>query len=112
MSDHHYFGPARYASPRDSLDFTRFRQGLTIESSGIDTSLTYRLIWREDQHGGSWTVSREDGSATLAPTEAMIINGFQLHTSFRTAEGQRGVLVSFDRPCAMICRSARYYVQE
>ena len=65
MADHAYFGPARYANATDSADFSQFRNGLrTVQPTGTKdtTQVRYRMVWREDQHGGLWSVSRGDSS--------------------------------------------------
>ena len=69
MADHAYFGPAWYKNTTDSAEFSRFRKGLrTVRPAGTKdtTQVRYRMVWREDQHGGLWSVSRGDSSVWQA----------------------------------------------
>lgn len=113
MADHAYFGPARYANATDSADFSQFRNGLrTVQPTGTkDTTVVrYRMLWREDQHGGRWTVSRGDSSVWQARAYESL-DPF-MGVDFETADGRRGVLVVHETPCGLICRNAWYYVED
>jgi len=113
MADHAYFGPASFASATDSADFSRFRNGLrTAHLTGTtDTAkVQYRLVWREDQHGGLWTVSRGD-SSVWQRREFEALDLF-MGGPFVTADGRRGMLVVHEIPCGLICRKAWYYVED
>lgn len=112
MDDHLYFGVPRYAQATDSAEFMRFRSGLKVDtlSRTADTTVRYRLLWQEDQHGGLWMVSRGDSSLW----EALAFDPLDpfMGGPFVTADGQRGVLVVHEMPCGLICRNAWYYVEE
>ena len=68
------------------------------------------MLWREDQHGGLWSVSRGDSSLWQAREYESL--DLSMVNSFLTADGRRGVLVVHETPCGLICRNARYYVEE
>lgn len=113
MSDHPYFGPAHFKSAQDSAEFTQFRQGLTtVGRSATESSGTYRMLWREHQQGGYWVVERCDGTVLDKRTTKDMHGLFGPHIPFRTADGRSGWMVIHERPCALICRSATYYVKE
>lgn len=113
MSDHAHFGPAHFENAQDSAEFMRFRQGLTsLMPDTTDRKGRYRMLWREHQQGGFWVVDRGDGTL-LDTRNAKGIHGFLgPHIPFRTADGRFGWMVVHERPCALICRSATYYVEE
>jgi hypothetical protein len=113
MADHAYFGPARFANATDSADFSHFRNGLrTVHPTGTKdtTKVQHRMLWREDQHGGRWTVSRGDSSLWQGREYESL--DLSLVDPFETAYGRRGVLVVYETPCGLICRNAWYYVEE
>lgn len=113
MADDAYFGPAWFASATDSADFSQFRKGLrTVQPTGTKdtTQVPYRMRWREDQHGGLWSVSRGDSSVWQA-RETGSLDLF-MGGPFVTADGRRGVLVVHDIPCGLICRNTWYYVED
>ncbi len=68
------------------------------------------MLWREDQHGGLWSVSRGDSSLWEARAYESLDLFLGVH--FETADGRRGVLVVHETPCGLICRNARYYVED
>ena len=113
LADHAYFGPASFETPQDSADFLHFRKGLrTVQPTNTKdtTKVQYRMVWREDQHGGLWSVSRGDSSVWQAPEYESL--DLSLVNHFETADGRRGLLVVLDTPCGLICRNAWYYVEE
>lgn len=113
MADHAYSGPARFANATDSADFLQFRKGLrTVQPTNTkDTTLVrYRMLWREDQHGGMWSVSRGDGTVWQARDQGPL--DLFMGGPFVTADGRRGVLVVHDIPCGLICRNSWYYVED
>lgn len=115
MADHMYFSPANFANAQDSAEFTQFRAGLrTVEpTSPADTArIHYRMVWQENQHGVIWTVTRGDGSVIRASMAGSLVPYDQMNLRFATADGRRGVLVMHEIPCGLICRSARYYVDD
>jgi len=113
MADHAYFGPAQFENATDSADFSQFRNGLrTVQPTGNKdrTKVRYRMVWREDQHGGLWSVSRGDSSLWQA-REYQLLDPL-MGGPFVSADGRRGVLVVHERPCGLICRNSFYYVEE
>ena len=113
MDDHAYFGPIHFANSSDSADFMHFRRGLRMvqRSDAQDTmKVQYRMVWREDQHGGFGSVSRVDSSVWQPPEKVLL--GLFMGGPFVTADGRRGMLVVHDTPCGLICRNAWYYVEE
>ena len=112
MSGHLYFGPAHYENAQDSADFTRFRQGLTSVAPNTTATDTYRMVWREDQRSGRWTVSRGDGSLLKGAPNTGLVKPLGSHIPFRTADGRHGWMLVHETPCAMLCQSAVYYVEE
>ncbi len=115
MADHRFFGPRHFANATDSVEFTQFRSGLKMvdtTASKDTTTFHYRMVWSEGQHGGHWTVSRGDGSVIRTTLDIPPPFGDGMNLHFLTADGRRGMLIVHDIPCGMICRSARYYVEE
>lgn len=112
MDDHLYFGAPRYAQATDSAEFMRFRSGLKVDTlpRTVDTTVRYRLLWQEDQHGGLWLVGRGDSSLWEARAYEQL--GLFMGVPFVTADGRRGVLVVQEMPCGLICRNAWYYVED
>ena len=74
------------------------------------TKVQYSMLWREDQHGGLWSVSRGDSSVWQARAHESL--DVFMGGPFVTADGRRGVLVVYDITCGLICRNAWYYVVE
>lgn len=112
---HGHFGPRRYELLSDSVDYARFRASLRVEDvTGSDPIpwSSYRMLWRESQHGGLWSVTRGDNSVLTARDATPGIGDYEWTQRFRTVEGKRGIILVHDRPCAMICRSVRYYLEE
>ncbi len=113
MVDHAYFGPAQFENATDSADFSQFRQGLrTVQPTHtkVTAQVQYRMLWREDQHGGRWSVSRGDSSVWQARGYETL--DLSMVDPFETADSRRGVLVVHETPCGLICHNARYYVEE
>lgn len=111
----HYFGPPLYENAQDSADYIRFRKGLVPVEPKLPTDTTtviYRMVWRENQHGGLWTVTRGDGSVIRARPQHHVFIHNEIHLPFRTVDGRRGMVLEHEVPCGMICRSAFYYVEE
>ncbi len=106
----------RFGSPSDSSDYRRFRDAMLFdlpEGNAPGPWPTYRLLWIESsQFGGRSMVMRGD-SSILAEEEARpTIGAYEWTRRFGTVDGKRGILLFYDRPCAMICQSVRYYVEE
>ncbi len=112
---HRYFGVPQFENPADSAEFMQFRAGLqwdeTITASDT-ASTTYKLVWRENQHGGLWFVSRGDESTLVRSAGVKHIGPMLGEGHFRTASGKRGILIAWETPCGLICRTASYYVEE
>lgn len=112
---HGYFGVPNFENPSDSAEFMQFHAGLRWDGTvtALDTSsTTYKLVWREDQHGGLWVVSRGDGSRLLRKAGITRIGPMHGEGHFRTAGGKRGIMIEWETPCGLICRTASYYVEE
>ncbi len=110
-----YFGVPIFENPADSAEFMEFHSGLQWDSvvTALDTSrTTYKLVWRDNQHGGFWMVSRGDGSTLVRSTGTMCIGPMHYEGHFRTASGKRGIMIAWETPCGLICRTASYYVEE
>ena len=108
-----HFGPLLFANPEDSAAYAQFRKGLQRAEPDVEPADShYRMVWREHQQGGRHTVSRGDGTTVMPTRGDSGVDELFLYTHFRTADGRQGVLVSYERPCALICRSAIYYVAE
>jgi hypothetical protein len=86
-----------------------FHEGATRSDT---TSLVLRLNWRESQHGGLCIVSRGDGSTLLQQSASRHDDPMHNATYFRTTAGKRGVVIAWEIPCGLICRTANYYVEE
>jgi len=115
MYDHWRFGSLLFDSSKDSADYARFRQGMTQARSAVapDTSTVhYRLVWRENQRAGLWMVTRGDGILLKAVPIASLFASDSMSIAFRTVDGRRGLLLMFEEPCGLICRSSLYYVEE
>ncbi len=113
MDGHSFFGPAHYENAKDSVEFTQFRTGMrSVDPTGTTntTIARYRMLWQEDQHGGSWSVGRGDSTLLQPSTTAALALRFGL--PFRTADGKSGVVVVHETPCGLVCRSAYYYVED
>lgn len=110
-----FFGRCRFETPSDSSDYRRFRDSMLFdlpEAKEQGPWPIYRLLWQESQHGHSWLVMRGD-SSILAEEEARpTIGAYEWTRRFGTVDGKRGIVRFYDRPCAMICQSVRYYVEE
>lgn len=115
VQQHSYFGLPIFENSADSAEFMQFQAGLLWDETvtAMDsTSISYKLVWRENQHGGLRVVSRGDGS-TLAPSSTyMRVGPIHGEGHFRTSTGKRGMVISWETPCGMICRTANYYVEE
>lgn len=113
MSDHYYFGPPHFADAADSAAFMDFRNGLVVAGPVAGSPPeSYRLAWRENQHGGTWSVGRGDGSPMTQAPDAQFTDHYGVNIPFRTGDGLFGWMVLHETPCAMICRGALYYVEE
>ncbi|MEZ4788957.1 MAG: hypothetical protein R2811_02960 [Flavobacteriales bacterium] len=111
--EHFHFGPMLYENLEDSAAYAQFRKGLQRADPDVESADShYRMVWREHQQGGRHTVSRGDGTTVMPTRGDSGVDEFFLYAHFRTADGRDVILVTYERPCAMICRSAIYYVAE
>ncbi|MBX2980271.1 MAG: hypothetical protein KF905_13330 [Flavobacteriales bacterium] len=112
---HGYFGRPYFENSSDSAEFMDFHAGLQWNETvtALDTtSRTYKLVWRENQHGGLRMVSRGNGSTLVRSTGTVRVGPMHDEGHFRTASGKHGILIAWETPCGMICRTASYYVEE
>lgn len=112
---HRYFGVPYFENPADSEEFMQFHAGLQWKETvnALDTAISaYKLGWRENQHGGLGLVSRGDGSTLVSTAGVMRIGPMHDEGLFRTASGKRGIMIVWETPCGLICRTAGYYVEE
>ena len=113
--DHPYYGPAIFENMQDSADFVQFRSGLRPIDPAWTTDTTtfeYGMVWQENQHGGMTMVRRGDGSMRKA-SERSAISLYELTSvPYCTADGRRVMVFIHEVPCALICRTAYYYVEE
>ena len=108
-----HFGPPLYENPEDSAAYAQFRKSLQrAEPDEEPADSHYRMVWREHQQGGRHTVSRGDGTTVMPTRGESGVDELIQYTHFRAVDGRDVILVTYERPCAMICRSAIYYVAE
>lgn len=115
LNEYTQFDRTWFPEPKDSAEFFHFRNGLkmTAPSSATDTTtIHYRMVWREVLRGGFGTVTRGDGQALEHRARAAILLYDQTTYLFTTADGRRGVVMIFEEPCGLVCRSVLYYVEE
>ncbi|MCB9179040.1 MAG: hypothetical protein H6590_06420 [Flavobacteriales bacterium] len=110
-----YDVPIIFENPEDSAEFARFREGMQLEEQPVGTgdngTAKYRLVWEDRLQGGLRLVTRGDDEMMKDP--AIDITGFgPFHSPFRTADGKRGVMVTHEWPCALVCVVTSYYVEE
>ncbi len=105
-----------YADPSDSTDFLQFIRGLRAEGGPTEANGTpkrYRPVWLVSEHGGFAVVSRGDGQVITLEAEHPALDAFDTMTlHMRTADGRACVVRLWERPCAMICRTTTYYLEE
>lgn len=105
-----------YAELSDSTDFLRFIQSLRAADGPPQAGATpkrYRQVWLVSEHGGFSVVSRGDGEAITVEAERPIVAIFNTWSlNLLTSEGRACIAQLWDRPCAMICRTTTYYVEE
>lgn len=106
--------PAHFASAADSAAFMQFQQGLQGVGAPcpMDSTIRYRLQWRQSERGGLVLVSRGDGR-TLDPSERISVHLFGGGTvCYTSADGRRVVALVDEEPCALICRTVLYYAED
>lgn len=106
----------QFAEPSDSSDFQRFAQSLRTDDAPTRTEGTprrYRQVWRIAEHGGFAIVSRGDGQVITLEAERPTLDAFDtMFLHMRTTDGRGCVVRLWERPCAMICRTTMYYLEE
>lgn len=112
-NDHWFYGPAIFENTQDSAAFMQFRYGLAADANlPTDTTIRYRMLWRENQHGGLTLFSRGDSSLIKAPEHGAFSVYSEASIPFRTKDGRRVLVLTHDVPCGLICRSVCYYMEE
>lgn len=104
-----------FADPSDSSAFLEFIRDLRPDTGELDVERTpkrFRQVWRISEHGGLSFVSRGEGTELIDREGPVIGNGMFADLAFRTAAGTRGVMRFWEYPCAMICRTTEYYLEE
>lgn len=105
-----------YADPSDSTDFIQFNRSLRVAdgpSQAGAASKRYRQVWLVSEHGGFSVVSRGDGQVITLEPERPTIGIFDTMLLYRrTSDGRACLVRLWERPCAMICRTTTYYVEE
>ena len=111
-----YEVPIIYESPGDSMDFAHFREGIKVMDPPSETGVSgpgrYRLVWEDRMQGGMRVVARSDGERLKDHRMAGPSDFGPFHSPFRTADGKRGVMVTHEWPCALVCVVTSYYVEE
>ena len=111
-----YDVPIVYDNPEDSAAFARFLEGFQVmdppSETGVHGQGRYRLVWESRMQGGMRHVIRGDGEPLKDHKMAGPSDFGPFHSSFRTAEGKRGVMLTHEWPCALVCIVTTYYVEE
>ncbi len=106
--------PVYYEQPTDSADFQRFIASLSFATTAeVPGAMPrcYTEVWRIAEHGGLSIVTRGDGSALTLPAGPFDSDTWSASLAFVTPEGRHGLLRMSEYPCAMICRTAVYYLE-
>ncbi len=115
LPDRTFHGPAYFENAQDSADFMKFRNGLQRVDPSLPmdtTTVEYRLLWRVVERGGITIASRGDGRV-MRSAERVVFEPYALTClPFRTADGRHVLVLAHEEPCALICRSTEYYVEE
>ena len=107
--------PLVFDQPADSADFMRFVSSLSLQGTTEEPNILahrYRQVWRISEHGGIAYVMRGDGQLTTLDAERPTVEGFDTLLPLRTRDGQACVMRQWEYPCAMICRTTEYYIEE
>lgn len=109
-------GNFHYAEPSDSADFQQFIRSLRSVDGPPQAGATpkrYRQVWRVSEYGRFSVVSRGDGEAITMESERPMVDIFDtLFFNMLTSDGRACVAKLWEVPCAMICRTTTYYVEE
>ena len=109
------FVPHLFESPADSAAFMQFRAGLEmLPSTGTPDTVRHQLhmVWRVQLRGGLWSVRRGDGSELQDVPFNANADTWYGRLPFRAADGRCGLMLFHEFPCALLCRSVQYYVEE
>jgi len=113
---HRYLSRYQFAEPSDSTDFLQFIRSLRADGGPTQANGTpkrYRPVWLVSEHGGFAVVSGGDGQVITLEAERPALDAFDTMTlHMRTADGRACVVRLWERPCAMICRTTTYYLEE
>ena len=111
-----YDVPIEYENPGDSAAFARFREGMQLvdqpQGTGDTGIARYRLVWEDRLQGGMRHVIRGDGERLKDHATAGPADFGPFHSPFRTADGRRGVMLTHEWPCALVCIVTSYYVED
>lgn len=106
----------QFAEPSDSTDFQQFIQSLRADAGPTHADGTpkrYRQVWLVSEHGGFAVVSRGDGQVVTLEADRPIVGIFDtLFLNMLTSDGRTCVAKLWEVPCAMICRTTTYYLEE
>ncbi len=106
----------QFAEPLDSSDFQRFIRSLRADDGPPDVGGTpkrYRQVWMVSEHGGLSMVSRGNGEVITLEAERPIVDIFEnSFLNMLTSDGRSCIARFWERPCAMLCRTTTYYVEE
>jgi hypothetical protein len=107
--------PLVFEEPADSAEFLRFLSSFSFQDTTEEPNTLahrYRQVWRISEHGGIAYVMRGDGRMTTLDAERPTVEGFDTLLPLRTRDGQACVMRQWEYPCAMICRTMEYYLEE
>ena len=111
-----YDVPIVYDSPEDSAAFARFLEGFQVMDPPSETGVSgpgrYRMVWEDRMQGGMRHVIRGDGEWLKDHAMAGPSGFGPFQSPFLTADGKRGVMVTHEWPCALVCVVTSYYVEE
>lgn len=113
---HRGFRTLYFAEPSDSSAFQQFIQSLRTDAGpphAGGTPKRYRQAWLVSEHGGFAIVSRGDGQVITLEAEPPALDSFdRMFIHMRTTDDRTCVAEFWERPCAMICRTTTYYLEE
>jgi hypothetical protein len=105
-----------FADPSDSTDFLRFIHSLRAEAGPTHADgapKRYRQVWLVSEHGGCAAVSRGDGEVITLEAELPAETPFNIaHFYLLTQDGQTCIARFWDQPCALLCQTTTYYLEE
>ena len=106
----------QFAEPSDSTDFQQFIQSLRADAGPTQADgapKRYRQVWQVSEHGGFAVVSRGNGQVITLEADRPMVEIFDtLLFYMRATDGRTCVAKLWEVPCAMICRTTTYYLEE